>query len=374
MRKKILTLFLGAVIALSAVPTHASEDLLPRIEALSLSAKSAVLLEESTGQIIYEKDGKTRRPMASTTKIMTAICAIEAGGLDREVTVTDKSVSVEGSSIYLKVGDKITLEELVWAVMLESANDAAATIAVELGGSIEGFAEIMNEKAAQLGLTNTHFTNPHGLSDENHYTTAEDLAHLAAYAMGNESFREIVSTANHKIEYGEAARNLRNHNKLLRMYDGAIGVKTGFTKASGRCLVSAAERDGLTLIAVTLDAPNDWNDHAVMLDSGFSAVMRLNLIDAAESAFIMPCIGGDGHQVLVRNTEGLSLILPRDEYNITRRVILPRYFYAPVTAGDEVGKIEFLDGDKVIGEVPLIAEETVGRVQYKQGFFERIFN
>lgn len=374
MKKKFLSLFLGAVFAFSALSTNIRGAQLPTLCELSLSAKSAVLLEESTGHIIYEKDSETRRPMASTTKIMTAICAIEAGDGDREVTVTEKSVGVEGSSIYLKAGDKITLEELVWAVMLESANDAAATIAIELGGSIEGFAEIMNQKAAELGLSNTHFQNPHGLSEENHYTTAKDLARLAAYAMQNEEFRAIASTSYHKIDYGESTRNLRNHNKLLRLYDGAVGVKTGFTKVSGRCLVSAAEREGMTLIAVTLDAPDDWNDHAKMLDGGFSKLMRLNLIDSCESAFLVPCIGGDGRQVLVRNPDELSLIVEKGDYNITRRVILPRYFYAPVSVGDNVGKIEFFSGDKLIGEVGLIAEESVDRVRYKQGLFERIFN
>ena len=373
MRKNFLTVFLAAATLLSTVRVYAGAEL-PTSDGMELSAKSAVLLEESTGHILYEKDSKTRRPMASTTKIMTALCAIELGGLDREITVTDKTVGVEGSSIYLKAGDKITLEELVWAVMLESANDAAETLATELGGSVEGFAEVMNKKAAELGLENTHFTNPHGLSEENHYTTAEDLAKLAAYAMKNEQFREIASTDYHKIDYGESVRNLRNHNKMLRMYDGAVGVKTGFTKLSGRCLVSAAEREGLTLVAVTLDAPDDWNDHSKMLDYGFSSLMRLNLIDSGEAAYIMPCIGGDGRQVLVRNTESLSLVLPRGEYNITERVILPHYFFAPVTAGDTVGKIEFLDGDEVIGEVPLVAEESVPRVRYKQGILERIFN
>lgn len=373
MRKKLLSVFLAAAILIPTARIHAVTEL-PTAAEIQLSAKSAVLLEESTGHILYEKDSRTRRPMASTTKIMTAICAIELGGLDREITVTDKTVGVEGSSIYLKAGDKITLEELVWAVMLESANDAAETLAVELGGSIEGFADIMNRKASELGLENTHFENPHGLSDENHYTTAEDLARIAAYAMKNERFREIASTDYHKIDYGESTRSLRNHNKLLRMYDGAVGVKTGFTKLSGRCLVSAAEREGLTFIAVTLDAPDDWNDHARMLDLGFSSLMRLNLIDPCEAAYLIPCIGGDGRQVLVRNSEGLSLVLPRGDYSITERVILPHYFFAPVTAGDTVGKIEFLDGDTVIGEVPLVAEETVERVRYKQGILERIFN
>ncbi len=344
-----------------------------RVGALDVSARSAIVIEAETGQIIFEKDANTRRPMASTTKIMTALVAIESGDISREIVVDAAAAGVEGSSIYLNAGDRITLESLIWALMLESANDAAAAIAIGVAGSVEAFADMMNERARALGLSDTNFTNPHGLSDDNHYTTAHDLARLTAAAMENETFRRIVSTDKYRIAYADTARSLHNHNKLLHIYDGAIGVKTGFTKASGRCLVSAAERDGMTLIAVTLGAPDDWADHTAMLDLGFASVERVSLIAPGESVFISPCIGSEKGDITIKNRDGLSLILPRSDRNITRRIILPRYFWAPIAEGDEVGRIEFYDGQTRLGEVSLYAEEAAEQIEYEQNFFERIF-
>ena len=362
--KKITALFFAVLSSAALFYT--------KVDALDVSARSAILIEASTGQVVYEKDADTRRPMASTTKIMTALVAIESGDISREITVDAAAAGVEGSSIYLKAGEKITLEALLWALMLESANDAAAAIAIGVAGSIDAFADMMNEKAAELSLKNTHFTNPHGLSDEDHYTTARDLASLSAAAMENETFRHIVSTDKYRIAYADTARSLHNHNKMLHIYDGAVGVKTGFTKASGRCLVSAAERGGMTLIAVTLGAPDDWADHTAMLDLGFSSIERVPLIEPGESVFISPCIGSEKGEVTIKNRDGLSLVLPTGTNNITRRIILPRYFWAPVSEGDEVGKIEFYSGNNKLGEVALYADETVERIEYKQNIFERI--
>ncbi|MBQ8861613.1 MAG: D-alanyl-D-alanine carboxypeptidase, partial [Clostridia bacterium] len=223
--------------------------------ALSVSAQSAVLIEAESGKIIYEKDAHTRRGMASTTKIMTALCAIESLPLDTVVTVPQEAAGVEGSSVYLKAGEKLTLENLLYALMLQSANDAAAAVAIATAGSIEGFAELMNAKAAELGLRDTHFENPHGLDGAEHYTTAYELAKIAAHALENEDFARIVSTVKHTVPATESspARTLVNHNRLLRTYDDIVGVKTGFTKKCGRTLVSAAEREGVRLICVTLN-------------------------------------------------------------------------------------------------------------------------
>ncbi len=365
MRKiRITALFLVPILFMTILPARAFD----------VSAHSAIVMEASTGDVVFEKDADTRRPMASTTKIMTALVAIESGELSREITVSKEAEGVEGSSIYLKSGDKITLESLVWALMLESANDAAAAIAIGVAGSVEAFADMMNQKAAELGLTDTHFTNPHGLSDDAHYTTARELGKLTAAALENDTFRKIVSTDSHIIEYGESVRNLHNHNKMLRMYDGTIGVKTGFTKASGRCLVSAAERGGMTLIAVTLNAPDDWTDHAAMLDLGFSKLEKMTLIMPGESVFISPCIGTESGEITVKNREGLTLILPRGEHNIKRTVILPRYFWAPVAKDSVVGKIEIRNGDTLLGEVKLYAEENADKTEYKKNFLEKIFN
>ncbi len=344
------------------------------ISALDLSASSAIVLEASSGRIVYEKDADTMRPMASTTKIMTALLAIESGKLDRVVEVSPSAIAVEGSSIYLAKGDKLTLESLVYALLLESANDAAAAIAYELGGSIEGFAELMNQKAAELGLSSTHFKNPHGLYDEEHYTTARELALLAANAMQNDTFRSIASTKTHRIDVGDGVRLLHNHNRLLSMYDGAVGVKTGFTKLSGRCLVSAAERDGMMLIAVTLNAPDDWRDHSQMLDLGFETLERRTLIEPYESAIVVPCEGGEASDIIVRNHEGLSLVLPKGSGEITRKIELAQFLWAPIESGERVGRIVFTCDGEILGEVALYAELGTERVKYKKNILEKIFN
>lgn len=241
--------------------------------ALSLSAKSAALYDPSTKSFLYTKNADTRLPMASTTKIMTALVAIERCPLEKEVLVADEAIGTEGSSLYLKKGEALTMGDLLMGLMLRSANDAAAAIAYEISGGIEAFSELMNEKASALGLVDTHFTNPHGLDDEDHYTTAKELALLSAAALENDTFRDIVSTKKCIIKNADGeARLLINHNKMLGSYEGSIGVKTGFTKRSGRSLVSAAERGNSRLITVTINAPDDWRDHKTMLDYGFSVI------------------------------------------------------------------------------------------------------
>ena len=237
---------------------------------ISVSAHSAALYQPETNTFLYSKNADLRMPMASTTKIMTALVALEESSLDEIIIIDDRAVGIEGSSAYLKSGEAFTMEELLYALLLQSANDAAVAIANHIGGSSEGFAGLMNEKACSLGLEDTHFTNPHGLNDEAHYTTAYDLAKIAAQALKNEKFKEIVSTYKKTFLNDERSRTYVNHNKLLNLYEGCIGVKTGFTRQSGRCLVGAAERDGALLISVTLSAPNDWNDHKTLWNYGFS--------------------------------------------------------------------------------------------------------
>ena len=351
-----------------------AEDICPRV-----SAESAIVIEASGGNVIFEKDADTRRPMASTTKIMTALVALEAGDTSREVTVPSGAVGIEGSSVYLETGDRLSLDDLVWALMLESANDAAAAIAINVAGSVDAFAELMNAKAKEIGLENTHFTNPHGLDNEEHYTTARDLAKLAAHAISNPEFRKIVSTYRHNITVGDETRYLLNHNKMLRLYDGAIGVKTGYTKRSGRCLVSAAERNGVTLVAVTLNAPDDWRDHTAMLDFGFTKYESRELIRPGESVFIQPCIGCERHTVSIRNTDGLTVCVPTTVGEVRRIVELPRYLWAPVAEGQMVGKIRFVADDGsgneiTLGEVALYSDEDAPRISYeKKGLLGRLF-
>lgn len=340
-----------------------------------ISARHYTLLEAESGDIICQEGGSTRAPMASTTKIMTAILAIEKGKLDKTVVIPKEATGIEGSSIYLTEGERLTLEELLYALMLESANDAATAIAIEIGGSVDGFVEMMNQKASELGLDSTHFTNPHGLDSEKHYTTAYDLARLAIYAMENPTFEEIVSTKKKVIPLGDdGSRALINHNKLLRLYDGAIGVKTGFTKRSGRCLVSCAEKDGVRLICVTLNAPGDWSDHKKLLDYGFTQYERIMLADSGDYTLSLSLVNGEKSSVLCSNFDSLSVTLKNGSDDKIRAVTeYDRLLSAPVKKGDRVGQIVFYHGENKIGECPLYALESVRSVKYKKSILERIF-
>ena len=343
------------------------------------SAQSALLMNANTGEILFRQNDSARLPMASTTKIMTALVAVESLPLDTPVTVTEEAVGVEGSSIYLTEGETLTLEALLYALMMESANDAAVAIAVAVSGSVEAFAEKMNQRAASLGLTDTHFTNPHGLDHAEHYTTARELALIAREALKHETLVSIMSTQRKTIphEGTGGVRLMLNHNKLLRTYEGAIGVKTGFTKKSGRCLVSAARRGEVTLIAVTIKASNDWRDHTAMLDYGFSLYDTVEL--CPEGAFEAPLwvVGGTGEYVMVKNHQTLVMALPKDHGDIRCVVELPRFVYAPIASGDEVGRLVYYesapDGSwHYLGEVPLYAQHGVQAEVYKKSLLDKI--
>ncbi len=344
----------------------------------SLSAQSAVLLEADSGAVIYEKNAHTRLPMASTTKIMTALVALELSKPDTVICIDGRAVGTEGSSIYLCEGEKLTLEELLYALMLESANDAAVAIAIGISGSEEAFVDEMNRKATSLGLSDTHFANPHGLDAEAHYTTANELALIARTALQNPLFRTIVSTRKTTIPHQDtdAVRLLVNHNKMLRQYDGCIGVKTGYTQKSGRCLVSAAERDGVTVIAVTIDSPDDWNDHTKLLDYGFANYRSVELCPA-DFSLCLPVVGGKETYVLLGVSQNVSVTLPLGTPVIEQTIECPRHLYAPVKEGDICGRMLFLcdtngDGVKeIIGDVPLIAQYSVEKYAPRLSFWQR---
>lgn len=235
---------------------------------ISVSAEHAVLLDAKSGRVLYEKNAYESSLIASTTKIMTAIIAIESGKLSEEVKVSERAIRTEGSSIYLTKGEKIPLIDLVYGLMLRSGNDSAVAIAEHVGGSVEGFTYMMNQKARWLGMNDSHFENPHGLDGESHYSSAYDLAVLMAYAMKSETFREVTGSETYKSD--NRSYSWKNKNKLLtRLYDPTTGGKTGFTKKAGRTLVTSAEKDGMELVAVTLNAPDDWQDHQRMYEYGF---------------------------------------------------------------------------------------------------------
>ncbi len=349
---------------------------------ISVSAESAVLINAENGEIYFEKNAEKILPMASTTKIMTALVALENTDPQDTVIIDRRAVGVEGSSVYLTDGELLTMEDLLYCLLLASANDAAEAIAFEVGGSIEGFAALMNKKANELGLKNTHFDNPHGLDSENHYTSAYDLAVISAHALENPSFYKIASTYKKNIQCEVGTRYLINHNKLLRSYEGCIGVKTGFTKRSGRCLVSAAERNGLRLVAVTLNAPDDWNDHKRMLDFGFSSYHKLTLLKEGQYNISLPVVGGKDQTLLLSNTCKVEAILPSsisaDDCKI--ELFLPHFLYAPIEKGSVIGKASCYIKGKLVGESEIIALYSVPQKDSKKSltgrladFFKNIF-
>ncbi|WP_433946397.1 D-alanyl-D-alanine carboxypeptidase family protein [Paenibacillus sp. SN-8-1] len=307
-------------------------------------ARAAALIDVTSGRIIYSVKGEEILPIASLTKIMTAIVAIEHGRLDDKVKVGKNAFAKEGSSLYLKLGEEMTLSNLLYGLMLRSGNDAASAIAEHVGGSEEGFVYLMNEKARQLGLAHSHFSNPHGLDTKAHYSSANDLAKLTAYALHNPIFREIVRTKvktapnpNDPWEYKWA-----NKNKMLRLYDGADGVKTGYTKIARRCLVSSATRNGQQLAVVTLNDGDDWNDHAKLLDFGFNNYRLKPLVQKGESIRQ----GGD----LVTGSDFSYPLRSGEEQLVVKKLRLinhkPEDFQLRA-------RLEILLQDKLIGSVPV---------------------
>lgn len=343
----------------------------------SVSAHGALLMNADNGAVYFEKNADKRMGPASTTKLMTALVVLSLCSPTDRFTIPPEAVGIEGSSIYLVAGETLSVEELLYALLLSSANDAATALAIGTCGSVESFCAQMNAKADELGLENTHFSNPHGLSDDEHYTTARDLAKIARAVLSNDLLSEIVATYKHTIPFsGEPDRRLLvNHNKLLRSYDGAIGMKTGFTKKTGRTLVSAAERDGMTLIAVTLNAPDDWRDHAAMLDYGFSTYERVVFFAPHAFTFSQPVTGGTLDAVTLWNENELSLYLPkersRERVTVTTRT---RFSFAPVEAGASIGSVSIsCEGQTV--HAPLITSTTISeKSPQKEGFFDRIFH
>ncbi|MFI3313356.1 MAG: D-alanyl-D-alanine carboxypeptidase family protein [Eubacteriales bacterium] len=322
----------------------------------AISAQSAVMIDGLTGQVLYDKDGETERLIASTTKIMTGLLVAESGKLEEKVTITADMVDIEGSSLYLKVGEVLTVEQLLYGLMLRSGNDAAMALALEISGNLEEFVLKMNEKAVELGLEHTHFANPHGLDDDGNYATALDLATLTAYAMKNDDFRQVCSTKSMTV----GSRVLQNHNKMLWRYDGAIGVKTGYTQAAGRLLVTAAERKNRTLIAVTMNAPDDWNDHQVLLDNGFDRMKEEFAVTAGTVMGQVPIIGGTTETVnCIAGEDGIFGLFSGETVEII--LYLPEFAFAAVHNGHPAGYAKLLIDGRELGRVPLVYEKTVAQ-------------
>ncbi len=309
--------------------------------------------------------------MASTTKIMTALLLCELGGdLSKEIVTTREMVTVEGSSMGLQVGDTVSYHDLLYGMMLASGNDAANTVAIALGGSVSEFAQMMNNRAKELGLVNTHFVTPSGLDAEEHYTTAYELALIAKAAMANEYFFEAASSQTARLCYGNPPynRTLTNHNKLLKMYDDIVGVKTGFTKKSGRCLVSASKKDGKFVIAVTLNDANDWLDHRSLLDLGLSLI---------ESKVFSP----PQSQIYIYDTSGekINISIPSATMNVTKNstvsyvINLPSFIYSPTKRGEQIGSINYYCNGNTVCKAPITLNKEINCKTDKIRVFFEIF-
>ena len=354
--------------ATAAAALLAAACVLP-LKTKAVSAQHAYVLDAVSGRVLYEKAPNERSLIASTTKIMTALIVCEQCNVLDRMRIPREAVGIEGSSMYLQEGEILTLQELLYGLMLSSGNDAAVALAIYCGGTVEGFAELMNDKARNLGLRNTHFENPNGLDSPGHYSTARDLAVLAAYAMENPIFRKTVSTK--QLHMGQ--RYLTNHNKLLWRVEGADGVKTGYTKAAGRILVSSAIRNNRRLVAVTIDDPDDWEDHASLLESGFSRYSVRRVVTKGQSVDTLEVAGGEGSRVTVLAAEDFEYALAEGE-NPQLMLPGPGFVYAPAVEGAEAGFAYILLEGRTIGKVPVVYGETIEQTpEETKPFWKRLF-
>ena len=316
-----------------------------------ISAEACVLMAED-GQCLFEKNADARHLIASTTKLMTALVVLENAELTDHVQILERHCLVEGSSMYLKPGESYTVRELLLGLMLSSGNDAALALADHVGRSEAGFVRLMNRKAAELGLIQTHFENPHGLDAKGHASTARDLARLMFRCMENSNFRALVSTKSATVH----GLTLINHNRLLTQYPGCIGGKTGYTMAAGRCLVSCCERDGLRLVCVTLSAPDDWNDHRKLYDRAFRDYVLFD--PCREISQTVPILSGSRATARVVPAEQIRLIMPRDA-KLELQAVLPRFAFAPIHKGEQAGSLKIVFQGRTIRECPLLYEEEI---------------
>ena len=340
------------------------------VDALDVSAKSFCLMNADTFEVIDSSNAHLRLPMASTTKLMTALILAEQEDLDTEIIATAEMVTVEGSSMGLKVGDSVSYYELLVGMLLPSGNDAANATAIALAGSLENFTEIMNLKASELGMTNSHFVTPSGLDAEGHYSTAFDLSILAAHVLKNKQIREIASKEKITVTFGNPPyeRTLYNHNKLLARYEYCVGLKTGYTKKSGRCLVSAAQKDGCTVIAVTLNDGDDWNDHEKLLTYGLSLLESVN----ADKNIYLPnisVVGGSCDFVSLNIPDFTCGVLRDSKSGLSYKLELPPFLYAPIEEGTKVGEISYYYNNVLVRkDIIKVTEDCPGYSAEKRPF------
>lgn len=337
-------------------------DALPNV-----TATSAIVIEASTGHIIYARNPDGPMFPASTTKTMTLLMALERGGLDEIVTVSENAWGTEGSTLWLEAGEKIPLQDLLYGMMMVSANDAAVAIAEHIDGSVANFAAHMTQRAKELGATNTNFTNPHGLPDDNHYTSARDLALITAQALKTPGFEQIVSTTEMSFPWIHDANNklLRTENRLLYMYNGCNGVKTGYTQRAGRCVICSAQRNGIQLISVVLDGLYMWNDSIILLDYGFENVGIGTLVKNDEVIATLPILSGRRKSMPVKTAGEVVVPLFKNNEAYDIKYDIPEVLNAPVTNGETIGKVRvFIDG-REIASTDVV---TTGDVEQKSFF------
>lgn len=347
------------------------------VSAVEVSGKGVVLMDNISGYIFYEKNLHEKMPMASTTKIMTVLLTLESGNLQREIVFTREMIA-EGSNMGLKVGDKVSLYSLCVGMMLASGNDAANAAAIAVGSNLENFCNLMNQRAKELGMSNTSFETPSGLDKEHHYSTPYDMALLTRYAMKNETFKKLASSKSMKISFGTPKRECTyyNHNKLLSSYEGAIGVKTGFTKKAGRCLVSMAERDGASLICVTLNTGDDWNVHKKLFDYGFAGYEDFAIGENISLNYLSVAGGEKGQAEIYFEKKNIK-IPTAIKGKISSSVQVEPFLYAPITKGETVGEFFYCYKDEEIYRGLIYANEDVPIKSYNpiKLFFERfIYN
>lgn len=367
LQRKIPALFLVLTLLAAGLPPFAAAG-----ETVSVSAASAVLYEPTAGIVLYEKNAREVRPMASTTKLMTALVGAERLAAETPVTVAPEAVRVEGSSLGLKAGDTLPAKDLITGMLLASGNDAAGAVALAVSPTVEEFAQLMNQRATRLGMTDTGFVTPSGLDAPGHASTAYDMALLGAAVLKQPMLAEICRLKTAQIRITEPSRTIyvKNHNRLLSLYPDAIGLKTGFTRQSGRCLVSAAQRNGVTLIAVTLQASDDWNDHMALYEYGFGRVERVSFPEVTLPS--LPVSGGMAGAAALTAAVPEPVVCLRDEPQALRAVVeLPAFVLAPVSAGQKVGSIRYYVGTNEIVTVPITAVAAVEQAP-RPAFLERL--
>ncbi len=344
---------------------------------LTVSAKSAILICADSGSVIWSKNENAPLPMASTTKIMTALLTLEAMQAcgNKEIEITDEMVRVEGTSMGLRTGDIVNLDALAKGMLLCSGNDAANAAAIAVAGNTDSFINLMNEKAKAIGMQDTKFVTPSGLDKDNHHSTAKDMASLGAYAMENEDFAKIASQKSMKVKFLNPAKtiNIKNHNKLLRLYEGCIGVKTGFTKAAGRFLVSCAQKNGVRLVCVTLNSPNDWDDHTKLYNFGFENTVSKTFDDKNFKTQIPIKNRKNEFIEAVGTSEFLRTFKKGDENKVNREINLPDECITPIEKGQILGKVVYSLEGKIIGQNDIISSCEIKEIKpTKKGFFKSI--